>query len=73
MYTSMSQELGAEETLRNRVSCSFKIDNELKINKQRKHGTLRLIFLLHSDPLKSVQHIRIHTQKGVTGMKSFGI
>lgn len=54
MYTSMSQELGAEDSLRNRASCSFKVDNELKINKQRKDVTSRLIFLLHWDALKSV-------------------
>lgn len=54
MYTSMSQELRAEDSLRNRASCSFKVDNELKINKQRKDVTSRLIFLLHWDALKTV-------------------
>lgn len=69
MYTSMSQELGAEDSLRNRASCSFKVDNELKINKQRKDVTSRLIFLLHWDALKSVQNIRIHTQRGLLAWK----
>lgn len=56
--TSVFQELGAEENLRKRVSCSFKPDNELKM-KQSNKRTMFFIFLWCWDPIKSVQNTGI--------------
>lgn len=62
-FTAVFQELGAEESGRNQVSCSSKADNERKIKQadKWKDVSMILIFLWHWDLLKSVQNIWIYT------------